>query len=89
MSDYGELDDCYGVAGVTVTLTDADADVHEAVTNAAGNFWLTEDVPAPFTVVIEKDGATRAMAAAQSDGACATCHTETGENGAPGRVLVP
>lgn len=89
MADAADPDDCFGVEGVTVRVTDADGVEHEVLTNAAGNFFLGEPVMFPYTVVLEKDGATRAMVTPQSDGACASCHTETGENSAPGRVLAP
>jgi hypothetical protein len=89
MADPAEPDDCFGVEGVTVRITGADDAVHEAVTNAAGNFSLTEAIAFPYTVTLERDGATRGMLTPQSEGACGSCHTETGENAAPGRVLAP
>ena len=89
MGAYDEPTDCYGIEDVTVRLTDDLGEVHEAVTNAAGNFYFHEDVPGPFTAEIERDGVVRAMLTPQTDGNCANCHTEVGENAAPGRILVP
>lgn len=89
MGALDEATDCYGVQGVTVTITDNNDDVLELTTNAAGNFFTREPIAMPYTVVIELDGEERPMGAAQTDGNCATCHTETGAEGAPGRVLVP
>ena len=89
MGLYDEPTDCYGIEDVTVRLLDAAGDVHEAVTNAAGNFFFHEDVPAPFTAEVERDGVVRAMVTPQTDGNCATCHTEVGSNAAPGRIVVP
>ena len=89
MGDASDADDCFGVPGVAVRITDAGGTLHEVVTNAAGNFFLSEHVPTPYTVELEREGRTTAMVAPQSDGACATCHTEVGANGAPGRTIAP
>ena len=89
MGAYDEPTDCYGIEDVTVRVTDAKGTVHEDVTNAAGNFYFGGDVPGPYTAEIERDGVVRAMVTPQTDGNCATCHTELGENSAPGRILVP
>jgi hypothetical protein len=89
MGAYDDPTDCDGVDGVTVRITDADGVPHELTTNAAGNFFLADDVPFPYAAEVEVDGVTRSMVALQSDGNCASCHTEVGENAAPGRVVVP
>jgi hypothetical protein len=89
MGDAAEPDDCYGVEGVTVRITGADEAVEEVVTNAAGNFFFSGAVAFPYNIEIERGGVTGAMAAAQSEGSCGVCHTEIGENGAPGRVVAP
>ncbi len=85
-----EHDDCYGVEGVTVELTAMDGTVLTDVTNRAGNFSFAGAAPAlPYTARVLYDGRVRPMAMPQSSGACATCHAETGLNGAPGRILAP
>ncbi|MFO0598796.1 MAG: hypothetical protein U0228_26050 [Myxococcaceae bacterium] len=60
--------------------------------NAAGNFRSTSTmagVPVPYKARVSAGGKTRAMGAAQSDGDCNVCHTSTGLQGAPGRILFP
>src|SRR5215204_5409730 len=52
MGAFDDPTDCEGVDGVTVRITDADGAVHEVTTNRAGNFFLTEDVPVPYTAEI-------------------------------------
>jgi hypothetical protein len=89
MGDLADADDCFGVEGVTVHVTDADGVTHDVVTNAAGNFFLREDVPTPYSVELELEGRTTAMVTQQSEGSCASCHTEVGENAAPGRAVAP
>lgn len=84
-----EPDDCNGVQDVIVRITDADDVVHETTTNAAGNFFFREAIPTPYTATIEYDGLTVSMATPQTDGACATCHTESGAGGAVGRIILP
>jgi hypothetical protein len=38
MGDLADPDDCHGIEGVVVQVTDAEGLVHEMVTNAPGNF---------------------------------------------------
>ena len=56
-----------------------------------GNFYLERKaVAVPFSVkVIDGQGNSRAMVAKQSDGDCNGCHTATGAQMAPGRVMAP
>jgi hypothetical protein len=85
-----ETDDCFGVPGVVLQLTDANGDVHEITSNAAGNFVLQETaIATPYSVKLLYEGRERIMAAMQTELSCNSCHTETGANGAPGRILVP
>ncbi len=84
--------DCGGIEGVTVQVTEKDGHVIEMQTNKAGNFLLKasdRELALPFTVKLIYNGREREMKTPQSNGACATCHTPEGENGAPGRILVP
>lgn len=86
----GEKDDCGGVEGLTVEFTGNDGAVTTLKTNAAGNFFTKAAIAMPYTVkVIDANGAINRMATPQSTGACGSCHTVTGENNAPGRVLAP
>jgi hypothetical protein len=89
MTDYADMDGCTGVDGVTVRITGADDAVTELETNASGNFYTLAAIATPYTIELEKDGATRAMGAAQTDGDCMSCHTSDGANAAPGRILAP
>jgi len=92
MNDLKDDTNCYGVEGVTVQITDANGKVNELTTNAAGNFYLESrggSLATPFTAKVLRGGKEKAMTAAQSNGACATCHTAGGANGAPGRILPP
>jgi hypothetical protein len=85
-----EPDDCFGVPGVVLQLTDADGTVHEVTSNSAGNFVLEETAIAkPFTAKLLYEGRERMMATPQTELSCNSCHTETGANGAPGRILAP
>jgi hypothetical protein len=83
--------DCYGVPGATVTITDSTGRAVSTVSNDAGNFYIAERDPLvmPISALVELDGRQRTMTATQMTGACASCHTATGANGAPGRILAP
>lgn len=89
----GQVDDCGGAANVTVTITEANGTPHQLTTNYTGNFYIKKsDVPNfqfPYTVTLSANGQTRSMAASQTTGACNSCHTQTGAQGAPGRILSP
>lgn len=89
MNDYGDTQGCEGIEGVTVKITDANGQVHTLQTNSSGNFFTSQAIATPYTVELSYMGDTRAMASAQTDTDCASCHTANGENGAPGRILVP
>jgi hypothetical protein len=87
-----EPDDCYGVKGVVVQITDAKGQVLAVSTNASGNFFFGgrgTTMTFPITVKLISGSKTREMGSAQSTGNCAACHTAKGANGAPGRVIAP
>ena len=90
-SQLVEKTDCFGVSGVTVTLTDANNVVVTTTSNDAGNFYFraTTALTMPVHATLSYEGRTRQMVAAQGAGLCASCHTETGANGAPGRIMAP
>jgi hypothetical protein len=85
-----EVDECDGVEGVTVTITDFNGVVFQTTTNAAGNFGLFEPslVP-PYTARLDWQGRTRMMAAEQTPTSCNSCHSLSGAEQAPGRILAP
>ena len=89
MGDYTDTVDCNGVEGVTVRITDGDGTPHEMVTNAAGNFYTNETWPTPLSVELEFEGRTSHMVSSPASNDCMSCHTETGENAAPGRIVSP
>ena len=87
-----ETDDCYGVEGVVVQLTDAKGQVIKMTTNKAGNFNLGArgaSISFPFTAKVIFKKLERTMASKQSKGDCTSCHTAKGANGAPGRIIIP
>ncbi len=89
MGAIHDPDDCNGISGVTVRITDADGNLTELTTNSAGNFYSNDRISTPYTVQLEYNGITRDMAGAQTDGDCSTCHTQDGKSSAPGRAVVP
>ncbi len=90
-SESGQANDCFGMAGATIELTDSNGEVFSMTSNAAGNFTLSAgSSPAPpYTVRVVSGGQENAMASEFSEASCNTCHTEAGANGAPGRIVAP
>lgn len=89
-----EPDDCYGSASILVHVTDASDRTVELRTNSAGNFLLEDgEAPAgfgpPYRVEVVSDVGTRAMSSAAPHGDCNACHTQDGDDDAPGRVVLP
>jgi hypothetical protein len=86
-----EPNDCDGVnGGITVVVTDANNAVTNVTVNSAGNFDSRAAIVAPFHVkVMNAAGGTRAMSGSLTAGDCNSCHTVTGANGAPGRIMAP
>jgi hypothetical protein len=70
-----------GANGTTLTLTPS---------ATSGNFYSNTKVQTPYSVKITNSaGASRSMVAHQTAGNCNSCHTPTGANGAPGRIMAP
>ena len=91
-SKLSEPSDCYGVEGVVVQLTDAKGKVIHLTTNRAGNFSVRargNAVGFPFAAKVLFKGRESRMVTPQSTGNCAVCHTQKGQNGAPGRIIAP
>jgi mono/diheme cytochrome c family protein len=91
-----EAYDCLGVngsaAGVTVQITDAVGKVISLPVNSSGNFYYSGRAGAltlPYHAKVLAGGRERAMGAAQGTGDCNSCHSPTGQGGAPGRVMAP
>jgi hypothetical protein len=75
--------DCFGVEGITITITDADGQAFDLVTNRAGNFFVEgnpDDFAKPFNAVINWTNPTNDMPqtspmnTAPMYGGCARCH---------------
>lgn len=86
-------DDCWGASGgaIDVVITDASGGVHTPAVNTAGNFTLQVrgGIPTPYTAKVVANGKTRAMSTPQTNGDCNECHTQTGAQSAPGRIMAP
>ena len=84
---------CNGVDGLatnaTVVVTDATGRQLMLYPNTVGNFYTSIVVTPPYSAKVVANGKERAMAVTQTIGACNTCHTQTGANGAPGRITLP
>jgi hypothetical protein len=87
-----EPDDCLGVLpadGIVVEITDAANQVFKLNTNAAGNFLRSASVVLPYTARVLSIQGERRMLTPQTNGDCNSCHTSSGNSGAPGRIAVP
>jgi hypothetical protein len=82
-----EPDDCDGLGGVAqVVVTDSNGAVYTLTPNAVGNFYTTVPVAFPITAQVVEGGSQRDMTTPQTLGDCNGCHTQSGSNGAPGRI---
>jgi hypothetical protein len=89
-----EPDDCNGVDGraedVSIEVTDANGSTFRMRANQVGNFYREDrDVVFPIHAKVIYQGRTRAMISAVETGDCNSCHTESGDMAAPGRILLP
>jgi mono/diheme cytochrome c family protein len=86
-----EYDDCDSpsASGAVVTVTDSAGKAASFTANSVGNFSGNGTLTFPITAIVSLGGKTRAMTTAVPSGDCNSCHTETGTNGAPGRVALP
>lgn len=85
---------CAGLSGATVKIIDADGQIVQLTTNESGNFFARTPPASftfPYTAEVDYNGLVSYMtthrSAAETD--CASCHTASGEAGAPGRISVP
>lgn len=89
-----EPDDCASVlAGpATVVVTDSRGAVFRMTVGPRGNFYYASETPVftpPYTAKVVYQGRERAMTTQQTNADCNSCHTQSGTNGAPGRILLP
>ena len=77
-----------GVAQVVVR--DADGQELSALANSSGNFLFEDAIlKPPFSAKVLLDGRERAAATPHHNPDCNWCHSQLGEQGAPGRVILP
>ncbi|MFO0760396.1 MAG: hypothetical protein U0359_28195 [Byssovorax sp.] len=86
-----EPDDCISdaVTAVTIEITDSSGKVLSLKPNLSGNFTSKDGIAPPYTAKLTYNGQTRVMTTPQNDGDCNACHTQNGDNGAPGRIRLP
>jgi len=91
-----EPSDCNGVDGtledVKVVILDANDKTYTLDVNAAGNFFYESRgaaVALPYRAKVVRGALERLMPSAQMDGDCNICHTESGAQDAPGRIMAP
>jgi hypothetical protein len=86
-----ESNDCNGASdpNVQVVITDATGATITLPLNSAGNFESRQSIATPYTAKVISGTKVRAMATPQTSGDCNSCHTEQGNNGAPGRIIAP
>ncbi len=86
-----EPNDCVAssAAGAVVTVKDSKGVTASFTANGNGNFSGSASLTFPITAVVTFNGKSRAMTTAVASGDCNSCHTQTGANGAPGRVTLP
>jgi len=87
----GEPTDCLGVDLAIIRLTDAGGQQIELSSNRAGNFYLKSRktrIALPYTAEVLYQGRSHRMATPQCETSCNSCHTATGQSGAPGRIVV-
>ncbi|MFT3921125.1 MAG: hypothetical protein QM778_01190 [Myxococcales bacterium] len=86
-----EPNDCDAAnpADVRVEIIGANGQVSALSANEVGNFFSLNAVALPYTARVTSQGRVRAMRSPQRSGDCNACHTQRGDNGAPGRILLP
>ncbi len=88
-----EVDKCYGTqVPAYVVVKDATGRSVTLTTGATGNFTLSTNVAPlvyPISVKVVRNGKENPMLGSPPHGDCNACHTESGKNGAPGRIVLP
>jgi hypothetical protein len=89
---YAVKDQPQGLAGVDVQLTDSRGDVKHAISNDAGNFYLTADEWSPIAPIHVQISYLTVSAQMGThigrDGSCADCHFDPRGAGSPGRIYL-
>jgi hypothetical protein len=89
-----EADDCSGgtTEGAEIEVIDANGVIYMATANAVGNFFFEDTqylFKFPYTTRVVFQGRERWMDTPEMEGDCNKCHTPTGAEDAPGRILLP
>jgi hypothetical protein len=90
-----EPNDCNGLdgpkEGAKVVIVDANDASFTMNVNSVGNFYMDQrdEIALPYRAKVIAGGRERVMATEQSSGDCNSCHTESGTDHAPGRILAP
>lgn len=89
-----EPTDCNGSSGngvLKVILTDSAKKTVTLSVNSVGNFYYAAQngLTPPYQVKVQSGNQERVMATTAPNGNCNSCHTESGTNGAPGRIAAP
>lgn len=79
---FADPDGLSPLDGATVRITDANGDVVELTTNAAGNFYTSQSLAFPIDAEIDAAGETRSMGSSVDVGGCNSCHQCAGAAGA-------
>jgi hypothetical protein len=79
-----------GTSGAHVVVSGSNGTSITLAPNSAGNFYSSTFLSAPYTAkVVNGSGIERVMVSTLSTGDCNSCHSQTGANGAPGRITLP
>jgi hypothetical protein len=87
-----EPNDCNGSKPppqLTVVITEANGQRTNIPVNEVGNFFTRQRIRAPYKAAVTDGTKTRSMVGSVAGGDCNNCHTESGANGAPGRIQAP
>ncbi|RME01024.1 MAG: hypothetical protein D6812_08750 [Deltaproteobacteria bacterium] len=84
---FRDLQGSAPAAGVTIEITDADGNVIQLTSNAAGNFFTEEPITFPASVVARKGDQEMIMSIPVPQGGCNTCHACSGAAG--GKMFMP
>ncbi|MBS1122670.1 MAG: uncharacterized protein H6Q90_4898 [Deltaproteobacteria bacterium] len=85
-----EPTDCNGATGsIFVEITDAANLKTQLPVNSVGNFFSRAAFKFPIRAKVIANGKERVMVGPQASGDCNTCHSQTGNTMAPGRIALP
>ncbi|RME52542.1 MAG: hypothetical protein D6795_06600 [Deltaproteobacteria bacterium] len=84
---FRDLQGSAPAVGVSIEITDADGNVIQLTSNAAGNFFTEEPITFPASVVARKGDQEMIMSIPVPQGGCNTCHACSGAAG--GKMFMP